>query len=429
MTAPVPAIAVVRIMLYSLPCIWRETPDNESVTTPLSEIQSQSSSPSRSGAIDAFRALTMLLMIFVNDLWTLEGVPSWLEHASAAEDKLGFADIIFPAFLFIAGVSIPYAISSRLNRGESKTAVCSHIALRSFALIVMGVFHVNLEAYNHAAILPRPYWELLITFAFFLIWLDYPAAVRLEKKRMMQWSGIILLLLLALIYQGGTPGHDEWMRFRWWGILGLIGWAYLITSLLYLVVRNNMLIHLLLIAVFVFLNAAARMGWLETKPFLAPIAEGMPVLTMIGVVVSLLYQQFGRPIYIRFWAALGLLTIGLFIFGFLTRPIWGIHKINASPSWITICAGLNIIVFGCLVWLIDIQKRGKWFATIKPGGSSTLTCYLLPYIHYPLYSIAGVTLPLLMRTGLMGIVKSLLYALIIILIAGLLEKRGIKIRI
>ena len=34
----------------------------------------------RNGAIDMFRGLTMFLMVFVNDFWTVEGVPHFLEH-------------------------------------------------------------------------------------------------------------------------------------------------------------------------------------------------------------------------------------------------------------------------------------------------------------------------------------------------------------
>src|SRR4051812_17532800 len=74
---------------------------------------------SRFNSIDAFRAVTMLLMIFVNDLWTLENVPAWLGHADMMEDRLGFSDVIFPAFLFIVGMSVPLAIDGRLNKGES----------------------------------------------------------------------------------------------------------------------------------------------------------------------------------------------------------------------------------------------------------------------------------------------------------------------
>ena len=58
----------------------------------------------RLASIDVLRAITMLLMIFVNDLELDERVPRWLEHAKEGEDRLGLADTVFPAFLFIVGI-------------------------------------------------------------------------------------------------------------------------------------------------------------------------------------------------------------------------------------------------------------------------------------------------------------------------------------
>ena len=61
------------------------------------------SRPRRLASIDVFRAITMMLMIFVNDLDLDEKVPRWLEHAAEGEDRLGLADTVFPAFLFYRG--------------------------------------------------------------------------------------------------------------------------------------------------------------------------------------------------------------------------------------------------------------------------------------------------------------------------------------
>ena len=98
----------------------------------------------RLGSIDVIRALTMYFMVFVNDLWTDRQIPAWLEHAPGKADAMGFADIIFPAFLFIVGLSIPYSQQSRSDRGQSTSLIFRHIVLRSIALIVMGFFQMNM---------------------------------------------------------------------------------------------------------------------------------------------------------------------------------------------------------------------------------------------------------------------------------------------
>src|SRR3546814_8138217 len=87
----------------------------------------------RIASIDVMRAITMVLMIFVNDLssigrgaiytdldpqelGSLTNIPLWLGHVKAGVDGMGLADIIFPSFLFIVGMSIPFAIQNRRHR-------------------------------------------------------------------------------------------------------------------------------------------------------------------------------------------------------------------------------------------------------------------------------------------------------------------------
>lgn len=99
----------------------------------------------RIASVDIFRALTMLLMIFVNDMAGLANIPGWMKHTAADVDGMGLSDVVFPAFLFIVGLSIPHALRACFAKGETKGRIAVHILLRSLALIIMGFFLVNLE--------------------------------------------------------------------------------------------------------------------------------------------------------------------------------------------------------------------------------------------------------------------------------------------
>lgn len=57
----------------------------------------------RNLAIDMLRALTMFIMIFVNDFWKVHDVPHWLEHAVYGEDFMGLADIGIPLLFVCSG--------------------------------------------------------------------------------------------------------------------------------------------------------------------------------------------------------------------------------------------------------------------------------------------------------------------------------------
>ena len=105
----------------------------------------------RIASIDIVRALTMVLMIFVNDLGTLKNIPAWLEHVKPGVDGIGLSDVVFPAFLFIVGLSLPFAMENRRKKGDTELQLVMHVLLRTIALLVMGVFLVNGETINEAA--------------------------------------------------------------------------------------------------------------------------------------------------------------------------------------------------------------------------------------------------------------------------------------
>ena len=50
-------------------------------------------------SIDVFRGLTMILMIFVNELAEVKGLPWWNYHAPAQINVMTYVDMVFPAFL------------------------------------------------------------------------------------------------------------------------------------------------------------------------------------------------------------------------------------------------------------------------------------------------------------------------------------------
>jgi predicted acyltransferase len=377
----------------------------------------------------------MFLMIFVNDLWSLTNIPLWLEHTQAAEDGMGLADVVFPAFLFIVGLSVPFAIGNRWSKGASQTNILGHILVRSLALLIMGLFHVNLESYNNeAALLPKQIWQILLTISFFLLWLNYAPTLSKQKRYVCQGAGIVLLAFLAIVYKGGENGTD-WLKPHWWGILGLIGWSYLLSSLVFLFSKGKLAVLISALVFFTLFNIAAHAGWLHwlepIRPYIWITGDGSsPALTTAGIVTAVLYSSLAEKNKYNVCFMI-LLAFGVFMLagGFAIRPLGGISKIRATPSWVMICTGISILFFTALIWLVDRKKKQNLFAIIKPAGTSTLTAYLLPYIVYPLYVLIGISLPAFLVNGVVGLIKSLVFALLIILLTGLLEKWRIRLKI
>ena len=188
----------------------------------------------RVAAIDVLRSITMFLMLFVNDIPGLKGVPGWLFHATAQQDMLGFSDTIFPAFLFCVGMSVPFALENRFKKGENYLQVITHILIRTFSLVVMGLFTLNCSGHG---VLSGSWFMLLMAIGFALTWIDAPAlASHKNIYRILKWTGAILLaVLLVYVDVSGKPFETGW-----WGILGLIGWTYLVVSVVYLFTRKSL---------------------------------------------------------------------------------------------------------------------------------------------------------------------------------------------
>ncbi len=389
--------------------------------------------PPRLLAIDALRGIVMVLMIFVNDLWSLIGIPSWLMHVDADVSGMGLADVVFPAFLFIVGLSVPYAIESRQKRGESIGALFLHLLSRSFALLVMGFFYVNAENYSRDAKIHPSLWQLLVTVSFFFIWLDYSQLKPLWKKNF-QPFGVVMLIGLAFCYENADGRGVFAMKPQWWGILGLIGWAYLVSGTVFLFSKGKLWLQVAAFLFFMAFNMFAQMGWLQSLQFLYKyiwIAENgaMAALTTAGIITALIYRKYTAQDK-RFWIIAIFFAVLLLVFGFLTIALGGISKIKATPSWVSICAGLTVFSFGIMVLVTEVWQSKKWYALIRPAGTSTLTCYLIPYIHYSCITLLSLPqLPVILRTGGVGLLKSLCYALLIVTVAGWLGKINIRLKL
>src|SRR6266568_6648849 len=115
-------------------------------TAPISSVDTAKEiASSRVLSIDIFRGLTMVVMIFVNDLSSVKGLPWWTYHMPADINAMTYVDMVFPFFLFTVGMSLPLAVSQRLKRNDSQLLLWLHVALRGAGLTVLGLILANAE--------------------------------------------------------------------------------------------------------------------------------------------------------------------------------------------------------------------------------------------------------------------------------------------
>jgi len=390
-------------------------------------------------SIDVFRALTMVLMIWVNDFWTLKSIPKWLKHAATGEDYLGFSDVIFPWFLFVMGMSIPFAFEDRIKKGETTIIIWAHIVLRSIALIVMGLFHMNMEMYNHeTSFITKPIYVIIATSAFFMIWNMYPQTDQKKQNlfKALRITGVLILIGMFLSFSGKSyDGQEIGFETHWWGILGLIGWVYLIAGSAFLFIKNSLVGVFVAFFVCLALNIISSSGipynifsW--QSDHWIPGSGGLQALTFGGIIVSLfLIENRNKDNIKRLYITLccfGLISLSS---GLLLRNYFVLNKNLGTPTWILVSLSTAVFLFIFLHWLSDVKKILAWYKYINIAGTATLTCYLIPYFYYSLRTLSGIVLPEFLLTGFIGLTKSLIYSLIIVGICWGLKQIKIQLKI
>ncbi|MBO9728590.1 MAG: DUF5009 domain-containing protein [Chitinophaga sp.] len=135
-----------------------------------------------------------------------EAIDVQLEHP--AWNGFHFYDLIFPLFLFMAGVSTPYSVGRELEKGKSRTQLLGRVIKRGLILVLLGII------YNNGLQL-HPISEIRFGSVLGRIGLAYMFANIIylytkERAQMIWFVGILLtywLLLKFTAAPGFAPGN------------------------------------------------------------------------------------------------------------------------------------------------------------------------------------------------------------------------------
>jgi len=219
------------------------------------------------------------------------------------------------------------------------------------------------------------------------------------------------------------------MTHQWWGILGLIGWSYLIAATTWLACRGRIAVLLAAaaacIAVYALSHAfppAAYPNWSGLTDCGGLVCETS--LTLLGVVTSLLFfaEPGGRSTQQRL-AQAAALVIACLVAGALLRPAYTISKIYASPTWCLYSAAICIGVFAALHALVDVRGRAGWTRWLAPVAAQPLVAYLIPFVVVGLEDALHRGLPDALNHGIIGVAFSVVFALSVVGATALVTRR------
>ena len=396
----------------------------------------------RIASIDIFRGLTMLVMIFVNDLADVRGLPWWTYHAHARQDLMTYVDMVFPFFLFIVGMSMPLAIARRLKQNPSHAALWLHVALRSCGLIVLGLILANADKADPTRMpISGPAWALLGLTGGILVWLVPSRDPRYRRLYLaLRIIGLLLLIFVYAIFRrttgNGSVAHGSvaWIDGSYPEILGLIGYAYFSVALLYIPTRRWQwapLAWFAALTAFCALIVARIFPWPPHLPlYIWPFGTGASAsIVMAGVVTSTIVLRPDRKsLRTRIVLALGF-AVAMLAAAWLLTPL-GISKIRATPTWCLASSGAAVLAFLLLYWICDLRSRTRWAVFVKPAGENTLLTYLLPDLYYFLTALIGFHyFETHLRSGWPGVIRSLVFTALILAISALLTRRRIRLQL
>jgi heparan-alpha-glucosaminide N-acetyltransferase len=408
----------------------------------LDQIGSRKTQPPRLVSLDAFRGFVIVTMIFVYFLSGVDGIPYWAKHMPGDVDGYTFVDLVLPGFLFIVGVAIPLAIHDRLLRGESPALLLWHVTTRAAGLLFLGVLLVNVPVLSvEATGLSREAWFLLALGSVAILLCPPPGGPLATTPRW--WFGLRLLALVALGYAlltfrgNADGGHVVWFRHSWWGVLGLIGWAYLNCSLIYLAVRGSSMALMGALGFMLALYLGGRYGRLD---WLGPINDFVNVGEVLGstsanvmagvLVGNLFVEESPKRSEAYRIGFLFLFGAGLYASGMLLRPLHGIVKDEATAAYTLVAAGICCLLFLVFYWTIDVRNHRAWARFLLPAGQNALLVYLLPDLVTSVAEIVGIQSYVWpFHSGWPGVFNTVALTTGILLLNWRLTRAGVRLRL
>jgi predicted acyltransferase len=312
--------------------------------------------PGRLYSLDALRGFDMFWITggqkLVWALATVTGWPlfTWMNSQMHHVEWNGFAfyDMIFPLFLFLAGVSMPYSFAARMKRGDTRKKIYLHALKRMLVLVVLGmlvnrILELNPDNLRFASVLGR------IGVAWFL------AAVivlNADIRWQVAWFWALLIVYCLLMLLVPEPGYGAGM----------------------LTPEGNLAGYLdrLLLPGTMYTEFNEPEGILSTIPAVST--------ALLGVFAGHLLRMERRGLT---GTGKALTLIGAGIASLLVGLLWGtffpINKSLWTSSFVLYAGGWSLLLLGFFYLVIDVWKVRKWAFFFVVIGMNSITIYVLQH--------------------------------------------------
>lgn len=301
--------------------------------------------PQRLLSLDVFRGLTIAGMILVNNPGSWGYVYEPLEHAPWH----GWTptDFVFPFFLFIVGVAIPFSFNRFYEKGGNDKTLIKKIVVRSLILFGLGLF----LAFFPKCVIPKfdlSHIRIFGVLQRIALCFLFTSLIVMKVK---SWKGQITVAYLLILFYWlaidliPVPGYSAGMLTKEVSLPGFIDTVLL--------------------------------GPHSLTPTYDPegIFSTIPAIstTLIGVLVGNWLRSSRTPID----KTVGLFVIGNFLLlAGVVMSIWmPINKYLWTSSYVVFMGGMAMVFLAICYYLIDVKGYKKWAFPFTVFGMNAITAF------------------------------------------------------
>ena len=314
-------------------------------------------------SLDALRGFDMfwitggsVLFAYIGQVTGLEWLTKQMDHPDWA--GIRFYDLIFPLFMFISGVAIPYAIGSRIEKKVPKGKLVAKAFKRMIVLVVLGIIYNdglkgNLGNIRYASVLGQ------IGLAYFFASLIFIYTTSF-KSRLFWLAGILVAVACAQLFIP-VPGFGAGVLTPEGSINGYIDRHLLPGRLAY--------------------RPDGRMtdgnGIYDALGLLCIISA--IAITLMGTVAGHFLRGKERTAQQKVYLLAGI-GAALLILSLIIHPFYPIIKKCWTSSYNLFAGGISFILMALFYLVIDVMKREKWSFYFRVIGLNSIFVYL--FVHF-----------------------------------------------
>jgi predicted acyltransferase len=303
-------------------------------------------------SLDALRGFDMFWIMgaegIVESLSKSTGASFWKGFAQELThpdwNGFHFYDLIFPMFLFIAGVATPYSVGKALDKGKTRKQLLWRVVKRGLLLVLFGIIYNN--GLQLHAISEMRFGSVLGRIGLAYMFANIIALYFKERAQIIWFLGIIIGYWLLLKFTA-APGFAA-------GNLTMEGnFASYIDRL---IMPGRLYLHI-----------HDPEGLTSTIP---AVATGLLGIMTGNFLKKSLFSQSKKVLYM-------LITGVVFI---IVAHIWDIdfpiNKNLWSSSFVLNVGGYSLILLGIFYYIIDVKGYKKWAFFFKVIGMNSILIYM-----------------------------------------------------